>query len=120
MAVPGYWVGDVADERRVKDDIKAGRLAWRSRASDRPEWGYKALPTGNLALAKELLVDRDGLVHRALESRIEPKDMAFLSNSAQRRGRQKKYRRKKIGGLFFSVLAAAILTLRNVTRRPYR
>ena len=83
------WVGDAAEERRIGDDIGSGRGAWVT-ARRTARLGLEALDAGNIEGAKEFLLIATDFYIDALESRIEPRDIAFLSNSAQRRGRRKK------------------------------
>lgn len=85
----GWWVGDVAGERRVQDDLKGGRLYWRS-AHDMARRGLEALACENREMAESCAWEATDLYIAALETRIRPSDMAALGRSSQRRGRPRK------------------------------
>jgi len=85
----GWWIGDNAGERRVKDDMKAGRLAWNTAHRDAKS-GLLALDANDLEMAEVYLWSATDFLLSALWSRIEPADIEFLSNSAKPRGRRKK------------------------------
>jgi len=87
IANPGFWVGDKAAERRAIDDLRAGRLHWRS-AHDHARRGIEALDAGDMDLAETCL----NLARRsrwvALEAKLTPAIVADLNNSARPRGRK--------------------------------
>ncbi len=93
VAVPGWWGLGNADERRVMDDQRTGRLAWRA-ARRRAMIGLDAVRAGELEKAEVYLWCALDSYVEALESRIEPRDLEFLSNSARPRGRKKSAERK--------------------------
>ena len=82
-----YWVGDKAGERRVMDDLKFGRLNWRS-ANRTAAYALNMLNAGDLDEAQEIWVIANDYYVSALESRITPDDLEDLSTSAKNRGRQ--------------------------------
>jgi hypothetical protein len=85
----GWWVGDVAGERRVLDDLGAGRLAWWQ-AHNSAESGLAALEQGDLELAEVCLTNALWLYIDVLEGRVRPADMKILGKPSKRRGRPKK------------------------------
>ena len=89
VEVPAWWGDERADEQRVMDDLRSGRLAWRD-AQRTARWGLEALVGGETERAEEYLSIATDWYIKALESRIEPSDLDFLSRSARRRGRPKK------------------------------
>ena len=82
----GYWLGDVAEERRIEDDLGSGRADWKG-AHRAAKLGVESLDAGNLKAAEEFAWIAVEYLLAALNSRIEPADLKFLSNSAARRGR---------------------------------
>ncbi|MDT7536179.1 hypothetical protein OVY48_22545 [Sphingobium sp. SA2] len=86
---PGWWVGDVAAERRTRDDMAAGRVSWRE-AYRNAKNGLEALGADNLALAELYTLSANDFYIMALESRIRPSDWQYLTKSANARGRPKK------------------------------
>lgn len=89
VEVAAWWGNGNADERRVMDDLRSGRLAWHKAHEDAKE-GLKAVEVGDLETAELRLWAATDLYTEALESRIEPGDTEFLSRSAGKRGRPKK------------------------------
>ncbi|WMS43445.1 hypothetical protein RDV64_03305 [Acuticoccus sp. MNP-M23] len=91
---PAWWGEGNADERRALDDLHTGRLAWRE-ARRTAKRGLEELTVGKVELAADLWFIANDFYIDALESRIEPKDVVFLSSSAKRRGRRKAADRKE-------------------------
>ena len=85
----GFWVGDVAGERCVGDDMAAGRLNWRA-SHQCARSGMTALEDGNLELAQSYVWQATDLYIAALEARVRPSDMKVLDKPAERRGRPRK------------------------------
>ncbi|PBB80908.1 hypothetical protein CK218_10895 [Mesorhizobium sp. WSM3879] len=85
----GWWVGDVAGERRALDDLAAGRLSWRS-SHDFAEQGLEALANGDREGALLCAWASTDLYIAALEARIRPEDKRALGQSSKKRGRPKK------------------------------
>jgi len=83
----GFWVGDKAEERRVLDDVRAGRLSWWS-ALQHARRGLDALDLGNEELASAFLEEAQRLRAAAIEARMKPADYADLGSSARPRGQQ--------------------------------
>jgi hypothetical protein len=83
----GFWVGDQAGERRVLDDFHTGRRDWLG-AYRSARAGIKALDAGDLEMAEIYVWQATDFFVGALWSRMEPSDVKFLSQSAQRRGRR--------------------------------
>src|SRR4051812_26652997 len=86
IEAPGYWVGDKAGERRVLDDLKSGRLAWR-KAHHLAQLGLEALDRGDRELAELARRQAESLAAGAEEARPKKKNRAALTTSAKRRGR---------------------------------
>jgi hypothetical protein len=84
-----WWVGDKAGERRVHDDIAAGRVFWKS-AYDTAVQGIKVLDKGLLEEAGVLAWMATDFYISALENRVRPEELNMLSRPSQRRGRRKK------------------------------
>jgi hypothetical protein len=87
-----WWVGDVAGQRRVLDDMAAGRLNWSS-ANKMARLGLKALAEGDLEMAEICAWSATDHYIAALEARIRPDDMNELGRINKRRGRPKKVKR---------------------------
>ena len=85
----GFWVGDVAGERQVSDDIAAGRLNWRT-AHRFAASGLQALDADNLELSQIYAWAATDLYVAALEARVRPSDLQVLGKAAKRRGRPAK------------------------------
>lgn len=83
---PVHWVGDAAEERRIRDDSKFGRLNWRS-AYNAAKLGINALEHGDINLATEFWEISQDFYVAALEARISETDKKRLSKSAEKRGR---------------------------------
>jgi hypothetical protein len=82
----GWWLGDRAAERRVADDLTAGRIHFLG-ARENAEHGLEALDGGDLELASAALDQAELLYVAALECRVRPKDITELGAAAKRRGR---------------------------------
>jgi hypothetical protein len=92
---PGsWWVGDLAAQRQVRDNLAAGRLefrgAWHSAC-----YGLDALDEGDLDAAEIWLTNALWLYINVLEKRVRPDDVAMLARSIQKRGRPLGARSKK-------------------------
>jgi hypothetical protein len=85
----GFWVGDVADERRVMDNFAAGRSSWDA-ARSTAKLGLEAIDRGEVNLAEEFVLMATDFYIAALETRIRPSDLAVLGRSSQKRGRPRK------------------------------
>lgn len=94
--LPGgsFWVGEVAGERRVLDDLRAGRLAWRS-AHQSAQDGLDALDGGDLEMASAHLTSALWLYIDVLEKRVRKQDMQLVHRPAGNRGRPRGARSKK-------------------------
>ncbi|WP_442753859.1 hypothetical protein ACNHKD_12745 [Methylocystis sp. JAN1] len=81
----GYWVGDKAEERRVLDDWKTGRLSWKMvrRAA---KLGLEALDNGDHEAALEFAWMSTSYYIEVLENRVRPSDLAELGRPAKKRG----------------------------------
>ncbi len=84
-----YWVDDVAGERRVQDDMDAGRFNWRA-AHRNALAGITALEKGDLETAELCAWAATGFYIAALEARVRPSDMDVLQKPARRRGAPRK------------------------------
>jgi hypothetical protein len=92
LPAPGWWVGDKAGERRVLDDLMAGRVSWQA-ANENAREGLVALKKGNREIAELCLWAATDHYVAALELRlkkIRPSDMPKLTAPAKRRGRPPK------------------------------
>lgn len=87
--VGGWWVGDVAGERQVADNISAGRLSWRA-AHRCAKAGLAALAEDNLEMAQTYAWEATDHFIAAVLSRLRPSDLAVLEKPAARRGRPAK------------------------------
>lgn len=85
----GWWVGDVAGERRMRDDLVSGRVYWTN-AHDHSRRGLESLDAGNRELALTYAWSATDFYVAALESRVRPADFAALGRSSERRGRPPK------------------------------
>jgi hypothetical protein len=85
----GYWVGDKAGERRVLDDMAAGRLHWSS-ANNMARRGLEALGDGDIEMAELCAWTATDHYLAALEVRVRPSDMKVLNRPSQLRGRPRK------------------------------
>ncbi|SJM33008.1 hypothetical protein [Mesorhizobium delmotii] len=88
----GWWVGDVAGERQVLDDLAGGRLHWRQ-AHSAALSGLDALKSGDHDLADAWAWTATDLYVAALEAflhRVRPKEKPLLTRPAGRRGRPRK------------------------------
>lgn len=85
----GWWVGDVAGERRTLDDLSAGRLAWRT-AHRNARTGLEALEADEIEKAELYAWSATDLYIEALETRVRPSDLEVLARSARRRGKKPK------------------------------
>lgn len=85
----GWWVGDVAGERQVYDDMAAGRLQWLQ-ANRFAHQGLEALENGDKEMASLCAWAATDCYVAALEIRVRPSDMQVLSRAAARRGRPRK------------------------------
>ena len=83
---PAFWVGDTANERRVQDDLAAGRLSLRS-AHQSAVTGLRALDDGDLEMALMCLCNGYNLLVGALAGRIRPADRSLFLKPAKKRGR---------------------------------
>ena len=70
---PGWWVGNKAGERRARDDMEAGRLAWRA-AHGQARSGLEALSAGDLETAQLRAWAATDLYIEALEKRLRPSE----------------------------------------------
>ena len=88
---PGWWVGvgNKAEERRVGDDMAAGRLAWRA-AHGRASQGLDALSQGDIETAQLCVWAATDLYIEALEARLRPSELRELGRASQLRGRPRK------------------------------
>lgn len=82
----GFWVGDIAAERQVLDDLRSGRLELRA-ARDHAEAGLSALDGGDLEMASVCLTSALWLYIDALEKRVPPEGKRLLRKPAGKRGR---------------------------------
>src|SRR3954471_16415554 len=85
---PSYWEGDKAGKRRVLDDLRSGRLAWRRAHLDALA-GLKALHRGEGGLAEAFMREAEGHYVSAQMNRPQKKGKAALTTSAKRRGRKR-------------------------------
>lgn len=85
----GWWIGDVAGERQVKDNLAAGRLSWRAAHRCARE-GLTALEDGNLDVARSYAWDATDHFISAVLTRVRPSDFEMLNKPAARRGRPAK------------------------------
>jgi hypothetical protein len=91
IAVPAWWGENNADERRVYDDLKSGRLHLRS-AHNAAADGLEAVDRGDFDTAKWYYDIAKSFYIAALEARMRPSDLENLGRSAAPRGRPKKDR----------------------------
>jgi hypothetical protein len=89
LKLGGWWVGDVAGERQVRDDLAAGRLEWRA-AWNSARSGLKALDQGDLVKAGVWLANARSHYISVLEKRVRSQDMEILSRPSKKRCRTKK------------------------------
>jgi hypothetical protein len=89
IAPPAYWGESNADERRVLDDLKSGRVSLRQ-AYMETKRGLEHLDQGDLESARTRYELAKSFYITALESLVRPSDLANLGRSAARRGRPKK------------------------------
>lgn len=82
----GAWVGDKAGERRVADNLAAGRIHFRS-ARRRAKLGLEVLTAGDLKFAELLLRDAEGLRAAAIEAQLNTAQFAALLQDAKPRGK---------------------------------
>lgn len=87
-ATMGYWVGDVAGERRHHDDWAAGRAFWHTAWSN-ANAGLEASAEGNHDRALNFLLEAQAMAIDALGSRLRPDDLKQLAKPAKARGRKK-------------------------------
>jgi len=85
---PVYWEGDTAGKRRVLDDLRSGRLAFR-RARQDAIAGLNALDRGEVELARAFMREAEGHLISAQLNRPQKKRKAALTMSAKRRGRKR-------------------------------
>ena len=88
LGYSGWWVGGVAGERQVQDDIAAGRLEWHG-AHHSAESGLEALGQGDADMAASYLHEAIWQYIAALEKRVRSSDMEVLARSPGKRGRKK-------------------------------
>jgi hypothetical protein len=82
----GWWVGDVAGERQVKDNLAAGRLSWQA-AHGFARNGIAALEAGNIDMARDYAWEATEHFISAVLTRVRPSELAVLNKPAARRGR---------------------------------
>lgn len=82
----GAWVGDKAGERRVADNLAAGRIHFRS-ARRRAILGLEALANGDAEFAELLLRDAEGLRAAAIEAQLNTAQFESLLQDAKPRGK---------------------------------
>jgi hypothetical protein len=85
--VSGFWVGDTANERRVNDDLQAGRLAFQS-ARRNAQAGLAALERGDMDDAVVCLRMARSYERAALLAAVTPEQVKDLGEGAKRRGRK--------------------------------
>jgi hypothetical protein len=91
-AKTGFWVGDVAAERQVADDLASGRVHWHE-ALLRANAGIASLDEGDADLALEYLLEAHSFAVDALGLRLsrvrDQEGLKVLAKPAQPRGRKK-------------------------------
>lgn len=85
-ATTGFWVGDAAAERQIKDDWLSGRAQWKA------AWSYvisgiESLDDGDFDMGLLRLVEAQSFAVGALGTRLRPDDLHQLAKPAKRRGR---------------------------------
>jgi hypothetical protein len=82
----GFWVGDVAAERRASDNLRSGRIYWHQ-SRESALRGLDALKRGDMDYAE--LAWRSALALRAAanEAQLKPSQFALLQRDAGARGR---------------------------------
>jgi hypothetical protein len=87
--IVGYWDGDIAGERQVRDNWAAGRAHWHT-AHANAKHGLEALERGDLEQANMWLQQAKTFCIEALLKRVQPEDLAALARPSKKRGRRPK------------------------------
>ena len=90
----GAFVGDKAGERRVADNLAAGRIHFRT-ARRRALFGLETLEKGDIEFAELLLRDAEGLRAAAIEAQLSHSQFAALMQDAKPRGKAAKAERDR-------------------------
>jgi hypothetical protein len=116
VLVAAYYQDDKPDARRVRDDIRSGRIAWQD-AREEAVIGLQHLDAGDDAQALTFLWVATDWYIAALESRFEPGDRIALSTSAKKRSGRPAKMRKRDAALVAAVAAKEAKGLRGAGAR---